>query len=284
MRLFLLTLAGLLVGGTVVAPRGFASGVVEINQSRALAGGVTPGDAAGFPVTISLPGSYRLTSLLDVRGAAEPENTTAIDVAASDVTIDLAGFRINGPVGCSNWPAPVVCGPAGSGVGIRVSSASFRNLTVRNGVIHGMGNAGIRCQRGCVVENVHSRKNAGAGISQTNGPGAIRDCIVHRNGGEGIRWMGVITGNFSTDNGGVGIFSQPGSTLIGNTSARNAGNGVRCATCLMIDNSINANQGFGVDLSTGAYGRNQLLDNALGATSGSGVQVDVNVCPGGACP
>lgn len=28
-------------------------GVIDINQARALAGGVTPGDTAGFPVTIS---------------------------------------------------------------------------------------------------------------------------------------------------------------------------------------------------------------------------------------
>ena len=32
-------------------------GVIEINQARALAGGVTPGDTAGFPVTISVSGS-----------------------------------------------------------------------------------------------------------------------------------------------------------------------------------------------------------------------------------
>src|SRR5438046_162421 len=38
-----------------------SDGVVEINQARALAGGVTRGDAPGFPVTISQPGSYRLT-------------------------------------------------------------------------------------------------------------------------------------------------------------------------------------------------------------------------------
>ena len=38
-------------------------GVIEINQHRALAGGVTAGDTAGFPVTLSQRGSYRLTGI-----------------------------------------------------------------------------------------------------------------------------------------------------------------------------------------------------------------------------
>jgi hypothetical protein len=37
-------------------------GVVLIDQNKALAGSVTPGDTPGFPVTISLPGSYRVLS------------------------------------------------------------------------------------------------------------------------------------------------------------------------------------------------------------------------------
>ncbi len=41
-------------------------GVIEINQPRALAGGVTATDGAGFPVTLDHPGSYRLTGNLTV--------------------------------------------------------------------------------------------------------------------------------------------------------------------------------------------------------------------------
>ena len=49
-------------------------GVILIDQNKALAGNVTPGDAPGFPVTITLPGSYRLSSNLIVPNA----DTTAI--------------------------------------------------------------------------------------------------------------------------------------------------------------------------------------------------------------
>ena len=56
-----LTLAALLVTLLAAAPAAHAvDGVVLIDQSRALAGNVTPGDTAGFPITISQPGSYRL--------------------------------------------------------------------------------------------------------------------------------------------------------------------------------------------------------------------------------
>ena len=37
-------------------------GVVLIDQNHALAGNITPGDGPGFPVTLSQPGSYRLTA------------------------------------------------------------------------------------------------------------------------------------------------------------------------------------------------------------------------------
>ena len=41
---------------------------VVITQAKALAGNVTPGDAAGFPVTLSQPGAYILGSNLTVTG------------------------------------------------------------------------------------------------------------------------------------------------------------------------------------------------------------------------
>ena len=68
-----------------------ANGVVLFNQADALAGNVTPGDAPGFPVTLSAIGVYRLSgNLLPTAG------TDGIDVTAPDVTIDMFGFRLAG--------------------------------------------------------------------------------------------------------------------------------------------------------------------------------------------
>ena len=87
-----------LVAAMAAASAGAADGVSEINQARALAGGVTPGDVPGFPVTIDASGSYRLTGDL----TAPDLDTTAIGVTADDVTIDLNGFAIIGPNDCTD--------------------------------------------------------------------------------------------------------------------------------------------------------------------------------------
>jgi hypothetical protein len=81
---------GILGSATLAAA---ADGVVEINQEKALAGGVTPGDAPGFPVTLSLPGKYQLTSDLVASG----RDTLALAIEADGMTIDLGGFRLAGP-------------------------------------------------------------------------------------------------------------------------------------------------------------------------------------------
>lgn len=67
-----------------------------LDQSRAMAGWITPGDAPGFPVTITAPGHYRLTSDLVV-----PAGTDGIVIRADNVVIDLNGFAIRGPAKCS---------------------------------------------------------------------------------------------------------------------------------------------------------------------------------------
>lgn len=83
---------GALVLLTAAVPGEAVDGVTEINQTIALSGGVTPGDAAGFPVTIDQAGSYRLTGNLTVPN----ENTTAVVISVEGVTLDLNGFSIIG--------------------------------------------------------------------------------------------------------------------------------------------------------------------------------------------
>ena len=66
---------------------GVAHAQTTIDQATALAGNVTPGDTPGFPVKITVPGSYKLTSNLEV-----PLHIQAILVVSPGVTIDLNGF------------------------------------------------------------------------------------------------------------------------------------------------------------------------------------------------
>src|SRR5262249_44867667 len=105
-------LASLAILGAVAAPSYAVDGVVLINQSAALAGGVVPFDAPGFPVTIEVSGSYRLSGNLVVPDA----KTTAIQILASNVTLDLNGFSITGPVQCTGFPV-TSCIPFATGSG-----------------------------------------------------------------------------------------------------------------------------------------------------------------------
>ena len=68
-----------------------SAAVILITQAKANAGNVTPGDAPGFPVTLSLPGAYRLDTNLTV-----PANKTGLSVTSHNVDIDMAGFRLYG--------------------------------------------------------------------------------------------------------------------------------------------------------------------------------------------
>jgi hypothetical protein len=139
--------------GLAALPQAFAvDGVILISQTTALLGNVTPGDTPGFPVTISQPGSYRLSSNLTVPDA----NTTAIQVTSTNVTIDLNGFSIIGPVVCTGEPV-TSCNPSGaSGVGIVTSSNT--TVTVTNGTVQGMG-VGLSFSGPSRVERVSAVQN-----------------------------------------------------------------------------------------------------------------------------
>src|SRR4030095_1639101 len=109
------------------APVWSVDGVIEINQTRALAGSVPPGDTPGFPITIDQPGSYRLTGNLIVPN----ENTNAVQITAEGATLDLNGFAITGP--------SVEAGPTGTGIGVQGPSSTV----VTNGTVRGMGSYGV---------------------------------------------------------------------------------------------------------------------------------------------
>ena len=96
-------------------------GVVLINQSTVMAAG-------GFPYIINQSGSYKLSGNLIV----QQTGTSAIMIAASNVTLDLNGFTIQGPPQTCNGS---ICTPV---YGIAAPSIQT-NITVRNGSIVGFG-------------------------------------------------------------------------------------------------------------------------------------------------
>jgi len=229
--------ATLLASGAALA----VDGVVLIDQNKALAGGVTPGDAAGFPVTITQPGSYRLSGNLTVPDA----NTTAITIAASNVTIDLNGFSILGPVVCTGTSSVTSCAPAGNGDGIEstidTTTSSLRaNITVMNGTIKGTGAYGVKldgCQ-GCTVEKVTASHNGIIGI--LIGRGRVSESRAFSNGLRGIQnASGPMLYNHAAFNKEIGIIANCPGSVIGNVAEFNGTQGlfINGGSCVAATNS-----------------------------------------------
>ena len=164
-----------------------AAAVREIDQSCAVDEwiGCFPGDSPGFPVTITQPGAYRLTSNLDVRGIASPSDVTAIQVegSADGVTIDLNGFALLGPNTCPAPPAP--CSANGNGNGLK---SNAEGTEVRDGSVSGFGKDGVTIfGSGARVERVRAWFNGDNGIEVEIDGAVVADSAAYRNGTIGIR-------------------------------------------------------------------------------------------------
>jgi hypothetical protein len=262
-------------------------GVIEINQAAVFAGGITPGDMAGFPVTLSRAGSYRLTGNLDVtimqngNPQADSQNITAIAVTADDVHIDLNGFGIIGPVTCSG--SPLACSPAGTGRGVSADNA-INGTVVRSGFVRGMGDDGVVLGNTCLVENVVARDNAQDALS--GGLDCIfRSNIVRGNGGLGLSGQGIFLNNVANSSS-IGIFTEGASVVHGNYAVFNRSHGIQAtAGGTVVGNEASQNAGVGLNLGSNGtgYADNRAANNGMGNVSG-GVQTGGNVCGAALCP
>ena len=139
------------------APTVGKAGFIDIDP-RKVAKGLFFGDADGFPITISQPGSYRLIGNLTVPSL----DTTAIEITSSQVTLDLNGYTISGPNSCPGCPSS--CTGTGSGVGV-LAKGQF-NVSILNGNVVGMGGTGVQVDEadGGKVEGITAVNNGGAGV------------------------------------------------------------------------------------------------------------------------
>jgi len=267
-----------------------SDGVLEINEACALQTGCFSGDSAGLPVTITQPGSYKLTGNL----ALATVNTTGISIAASDVRLDLNGFAIIGPVTCSEQfnpdPPPnslLQCSGSGTGDAI-IGQPNAEMIVIKNGTVKGAGRWGIVLQSslGSSVDGVTASHN-GVGNAGIDILGNVTNCVASFNANGGIRvQIGVVSGNLARFNGGPGI--QGGSitvaannvhenlgpgievsaaTVRGNTVTDNAGDGIH-ASGIVDANEVSSNLGDGIEIS----GPSNVTGNTVEGNSGVGIR------------
>lgn len=226
MRKFLL--AAVAAPFLYVQPAVAVDGVFEISEVCAGFGCFT-GDSGGFPVTITAPGSYRLTSNLVTGGT----NTTLIEINANNVTLDLNGFALIGPATCTGTPV-TSCSGTGSGFGVDINGD---RATVHNGSIQGSGSACISA----TLSNTESRiydltldQCGGDGIVISNG--LISDVVISRSAANGVNTflgVGFVKDSFIRGNGD---FGQTGGFCTNNVYSGNS-QAVQAA-CSSINNNI----------------------------------------------
>ena len=223
----------LFAAATLIAATSSAGAQTLIDQAKVMAGNVTSGDGAGFPVTISQPGSYKLTSNLMV-----PAGFNGIEITADNVSIDLNGFAIIGAGKCvrNSSSYDVSCTSQGRGI---ITMASSLHTMVRNGMVNGFY-TGVLIESG-QIQDLSLRHN-NVGIATNN------------SAGEPV----LISGTTAALNN-IAIQMTAGtverSVLMGNRVGL-AGNTASIAT--IVDSQVTANQ-YGV--MNAATARNRILVN-----------------------
>jgi hypothetical protein len=285
----------------------------EISQACALAG-CFAGDSAGFPVVLTTPGSYALTSTLSVTDASQ--HGISIQSATEGVfTLDLNGFTIAGPVTCTGQGSTLACG-AGAGIGITGPSA----LVVQNGRVTGFGAGGIAAGARSRIERVIADANGGPGIlagdnslvlqglaRRNQGPGieldvaslvegsaaaenlahgillsaggVVKESSVDRNGQSGIEGLGAaqIEAITAAQNAATGIAAGVGGTVIDSTAHSNGGAGISAADGSALGrNTVRGNTGLGLALSATATYREHTISANSGGSASSGIDMGVN--------
>lgn len=195
-----------------------SEGGYEISQA-CVADGCFAGDTPGFPITLTQSGNYYFTSNLVV----PDQFTTAVSVAASDVTLDLRGFLIKGPVACTGGQAQ--CTPAdGTGVGI-LAGAGTTNISVEHGTITGLGFKGVELRSRSRIQRMRLENSFRAGASLGAGSDVI-DSSANKNGYLGLEAVD--------------------SRLVDFEATRNGQAAINCARCVVDRATVHDNEGVGM--------------------------------------
>ena len=218
--------ATLIVG--LGSPVHAVDGVIEINQAKALVGGITAGDGPNYPVRINEPGSYRLTSDLVVSSGID-----GVEINADNVTLDLNGFTIFGS------------GEVGLNDGISIIASD--NAEVRNGTVRGFLRHGVFSLTGT--------RSRALGVR----------AIGNNANGLNLEGTALVDGCVALDNGIFGIRVGAGSLVINSVARSNTDIGLALSSpsgyrsnVLTENNGGNANPqtGGGIEIGTNVCGLN----------------------------
>lgn len=223
-------------------------GVLEINQTCAVETGCFSGDTAGFPVSITQAGSYRLTGSLAIGNTA----LDGITITADEVTLDLNGFAVTNDVTCDNVGSAVSCTATGTD-GQGVDAEGQARLSVRNGSVRGFRSHGIAAGDYAYIAEVRVEQNGGSGIVAGDSASVTRSTTaIHGSDGVVAGISSEVEGVNAHGNRTDGINADFGSVVIGSRALRNGGDGFDLAFGVVLTNSAAyLNEGDGIDARGG---------------------------------
>jgi hypothetical protein len=286
-------------------------GVLEINQTCA-AVGCFPGDGAGFPVTIGNEGSYVLTSDLE-------SVSNAIELTASDTTIDLNGFTVkaaspaalggttasrvtvrNGRMDRTDTsnPGPILVIDLGSEAVIEdVKAMGWVRLGADSRVTDCSINGRVSLGEDAIVlrSNVSNGKDLFSAISAGARALIAGNQVSVSEGGISAGSDSRISGNNVTQTGQSELPAIITSSAVVNEnvvacSVSSLDPGIYCSGCVVEANVVEDCGGFGLFDPTGTtgYKGNRFDDNNGGNTNpqtSGGLQTGINICGGNTtCP
>jgi hypothetical protein len=220
------------------------------------------------PFTISSAGSYVLVGNLASAGSC-----IAIAVAGP-VTIDLHGYTISG-------------NGTGSGISDGLGASTKQGVVIANGTITNFDTGiVVNLSHPVTIERMNVSNNRGQGIALF-GAFTVINTIVDGNGSDGIHingnLAGMILSSETNNDGGNGIVSLGGPTVVGDTIADANGQagialsvsgGIPTSGDQVIRSVAIGNGGNGIDLS--AETQNAVVESVALQNGGAGI---VLLCP-----
>lgn len=213
---------------------------------------------SSVPFTISIPGSYYVTTNLTVPGAA-----SAITINANNVTLDLNGFTLTGV----NQLFDGILAESETNILIRngainnfavgvdaysASAVSVEHIRVSNVEGYGIFLLGSAMARDCMVSGTTETGFDGIFV---NG-GVVVDCVVSGCAGNGIEAQSSQVRHCLVEtNRGVGILLDGTCHLVGNTLAGNSGTynvEITGTNNCVEDNHVTGSIGIGIFVPAGS--------------------------------
>jgi parallel beta-helix repeat protein len=204
----------------------------------------TPGNSS-YVFCITQPGSYYLTGPISLS-----VNKAGIQIAASNVTLDLMGFQIE-----TTYPDSGTDGIIFSGKNIVIKNGTIRGF--RNGIFNGTVNdADIQILAVKVFDSRYRGiylNTSGSG-SYTGGGILVRDCVAENNGMAGIQVGNAArVENCISNRNQAGIVCGEGGRITGCTASYNAEAGIIPGINTIVENNSCIHNGTsGIDASNGS--------------------------------